>query len=143
MNQSRISEESGFTLIESMIALAVLAITLLGLVQVMSTAVRQNASTRFESMGVLIAQEKLEALRAEYNKELEAETGSSDLTAGFHGPETMIMEAPTGSRMGDSEFEVSWTVTIAGSQKIVNVTVEPQVSSQLTTDLRLTTIFVP
>jgi len=53
------------------------------------------------------------------------------------------MEAPTGSRMGDSEFEVSWTVTIAGSQKIVNVTVEPQVSNQLTTDLRLTTIFVP
>ncbi len=143
MNQSRISEESGFTLIESMIALAVLAITLLGLVQVMSTAVRQNASTRFESMGVLIAQEKLEALRAEYNKELEAETGSSDLTAGSHGPETMIMEAPTGSRMGDSEFEVSWTVTIAGPQKIVNVTVEPQVSNQLTTDLSLTTIFVP
>ncbi len=31
MNQSRISKDSGFTLIESMIALAVLAITLLGL----------------------------------------------------------------------------------------------------------------
>ena len=143
MNQSRISEESGFTLIESMIALAVLAITLLGLVQVMSTAVRQNASTRFESMGVLIAQEKLEVLRAEYNKELEVETGSSDLTAGSHGPETMTMAAPTGSSMGDSEFEVSWTVTIAGPQKTVNVIVEPQVSNQLTTDLSLTTIFVP
>ena len=143
MNQSRTSEESGFTLIESMIALAVLAITLLGLVQVMSTAVRQNASTRFESMGVLIAQEKLEALRAEYNKDLEAETSSSYLTAGSHGPETMTMAAPTGSRMGDSEFEVSWTVTIAGPQKTVNVIVEPQVSNQLTTDLSLTTIFVP
>lgn len=143
MNQSRVTQEGGFTLIESMIALAVLAITLLGLVQVMSTAVRQNASTRFKSMGVLIAQEKLETLRAEYNKELEAETGSSNLTAGSHGPETMIMEAPTGSRMGDSEFEVSWTVTIAGPQKIVNVTVDPQVSNQLTTDLNLTTVFVP
>jgi type IV pilus modification protein PilV len=143
MNQSRVSKESGFTLIESMIALAVLAITLLGLVQVMSTAVRQNASTRFESMGVLIAQEKLETLRAEYNKDLEAETGSSNLTAGSHGPETMIMQAPTGSSMGDSEFEVSWTVTIAGPQKIVNVIVEPQVSNQLTTDLSLTTVFVP
>jgi type IV pilus modification protein PilV len=143
MDQSRVSKESGFTLIESMIALAVLAITLLGLVQVMSTAVRQNASTRFESMGVLIAQEKLESLRAEYNRELEAEMGSSNLTAGSHGPETMTMEAPTGSSMGDSEFEVSWTVTIAGPQKIVNVIVEPQVSNQLTTDLSLTTIFVP
>ena len=30
-----------------------------------------------------------------------------------------------------------------GPQKIVNVTVEPQVSNQLTTDLSLTTIFVP
>ncbi len=143
MNRSRISKESGFTLIESMIALAVLAITLLGLGQLVSTAVRQNASTRSETMGVLIAQEKLEALRGEYNWELEAETGSSDLTAGSHGPETMIMEAPAGSSMGDSEFEISWTVTIAGSQKTVNVTVEPQLSNELTTDLSLTTIFVP
>ncbi len=143
MNQSRISKERGFTLIESMIALAVMAITLLGLGQLVSTAVRQNASTRFETMGVLIAQEKLEALRGEYNRELESETGSSDLTAGSHGPETLIMEAPAGSRMGDSEFEVSWTVIIAGPQKTVNVTVEPQVSNQLITDLSMTTIFVP
>ena len=143
MNQSRISKDSGFTLIESMIALAVLAITLLGLGQLVSTAVRQNASTRFETMGVLIAQEKLEALRGEYNRELESETGSSDLTAGSHGPETLIMEAPAGSSMGDSEFEVSWTVIIAGPLKTVNVTVEPQVSNQLITDLSLTTIFVP
>ncbi|TDI13632.1 MAG: prepilin-type N-terminal cleavage/methylation domain-containing protein [Acidobacteria bacterium] len=143
MNQSRISKDSGFTLIESMIALAVMAITLLGLGQLVSTAVRQNAATRFETMGVLIVQEKLEALRGAYNRELESETGSSDLTAGSHGPETLIMEAPAGSSMGDSEFEVSWTVTIAGSQKTVNVTVEPQVSNQLITDLSLTTIFVP
>ena len=143
MNQSRISKDSGFTLIESMIALAVLAITLLGLGQLVSTAVRQNAATRFETMGVLIAQEKLEALRGEYNRELESETGSSDLTAGSHGPETLIMEAPAGSSMGDSEFEVSWTVIIAGPQKTVNVTVEPQVSNQLITDLSMTTIFVP
>ena len=143
MTQSRISKDSGFTLIESMIALAVLAITLLGLGQLVSTAVRQNASTRFETMGVLIAQEKLEALRGEYNRELESETGSSDLTAGSHGPETLIMEAPAGSSMGDSEFEVSWTVIIAGPQKTVNVTVEPQVSNQLITDLSMTTIFVP
>lgn len=143
MKQSRISKDSGFTLIESMIALAVMAITLLGLGQLVSTAVRQNAATRFETMGVLIAQEKLEALRGEYNRELESETGSSDLTAGSHGPETLIMEAPAGSSMGDSEFEVSWTVIIAGPQKTVNVTVEPQVSNQLITDLSLTTIFVP
>ena len=143
MNQPRISKDSGFTLIESMIALAVLAITLLGLGQLVSTAVRQNASTRFETMGVLIAQEKLEALRGEYNRELESETGSSDLSAGSHGPETLIMEAPAGSSMGDSEFEVSWTVIIAGPQKTVNVTVEPQVSNQLITDLSMTTIFVP
>ena len=143
MTQSRISKDSGFTLIESMIALAVLAITLLGLGQLVSTAVRQNASTRFETMGVLIAQEKLEALRGEYNRELESETGSSDLSAGSHGPETLIMEAPAGSSMGDSEFEVFWTVIIAGPQKTVNVTVEPQVSNQLITDLSMTTIFVP
>ena len=143
MSQSRISKDSGFTLIESMIALAVLAITLLGTIQLVSTAVRQNASTRFETMGALVAQEKLEVLRAEYNNELEEETGSSDLTAGSHGPETTILEAPVGSSMGDSEFEVSWTVTVAGTRKTVNVTVEPQDSNELTTALNLTTTFVP
>jgi len=143
MSQSRISKDSGFTLIESMIALAVLAISLLGTIQLISTAVRQNASTRFETMGALVAQEKLEALRGEYNRELEAETGSTDLTAGSHGPETMTLEAPVGSSMGDSEFEISWTVTVDGTRKTVNVTVEPQVSSELITDLSLTTTFVP
>ena len=112
----------GFTLAEMMIANAVLVIA---------------------ASSSLVAQEKLEALRGEYNRELEAETGSTDLTAGSHGPETMTLEAPVGSSMGDSEFEISWTVTIDGTRKTVNVTVEPQVSSELITDLSLTTTFVP
>lgn len=143
MNHLRISEESGFTLVESMIALTILSISLLALIQLMQVAVRQNALARFETMVAVVAQDKLETLRAAYNNELETDTGSSALTAGSHGPETMTMAAPTNSSMGDSEFQVSWTVTVAGTQKIVNVTVEPQVSSELFMDLSLTTIFVP
>ncbi len=143
MRQSRISQEKGFTLIESMLTVAVLAISVLALGQLMSVAVRQNASARVETMSTAIAQDKLETLRAVYNKELETETASDDLSAGSHGPQMMTMEAPSESSMGDSQFQVSWTVTIAGTRKTVDVTVEPQVSSELASDLNLTTILVP
>lgn len=143
MKQSRISTEKGFTIVENMLAVAVLAISVLALGQLMSVAIRQNAFTRVETMSTAIAQEKLETLRAVYNRELETETASDDLTAGSHGPQTMTMEAPTESSMGDSEFQVSWTVTIAGTRKTVDVTVEPQVANELNSDLHLTTIFVP
>ncbi len=143
MRQSRISQEKGFTLIESMLAVAVLAISVLALGQLMSVAVRQNAVTRVETMSTALAQEKLETLRAVYNKELETETASDDLTAGSHGPQLRTMEAPTESSMGDSDFQVSWTVTIAGTRKTVDVTVEPQGSNELNSDLHLTTILVP
>ncbi len=143
MKQSRISTEKGFTIVENMLAVAVLAISVLALGQLMSVAIRQNAFTRVETMSTAIAQEKLETLRAVYNRELETETASDDLTAGSHGPQTMTMEAPIESSMGDSEFQVSWTVTIAGTRKTVDVTVEPQVANELNSDLHLTTIFVP
>ncbi len=143
MRQSRISTEKGFTIVENMLAVAVLAIAVLALGQLMSVAVRQNAFTRVETMSSSLAQEKLETLRAVYHQELETETASPDLTEGPHGPETRTMEAPAESNMGDSEFRVSWTVTIAGTTKTVDVTVEPQVSDELNTDLHLTTILVP
>ena len=43
MRQSRISKEKGFTIVENMLAVAVLAISVLALGQLMSVAVRQNA----------------------------------------------------------------------------------------------------
>ena len=62
MKQSRISTEKGFTIVENMLAVAVLAISVLALGQLMSVAVRQNAFTRVETMSTAIAQEKLEGL---------------------------------------------------------------------------------
>ena len=143
MRQSRISQEKGFSLIENMLAVAVLAISVLALGQLMSVAVRQNAFTRVETMSTALAQEKLETLRAVYNRELETETASPDLTNGVHGPQMMTMQAPAESSMGDSEFQVSWTVTIAGTTKTVAVTIEPQDSNELNSDLNLTTVLVP
>jgi len=144
MSKLKTSKEKGFTLIENMIALAVLTITLLGVAQLMAIAVRQTALARFETMAATIAQSKLEELRAVYNNELETETDSSDLTAGSHGPATMTLAAPAYSSMGDSQFQVSWAVIASGTRKIVSVTIEPQVPSGLnSTNFSLTAIFVP
>lgn len=127
-----------------MITLVVLTITLLGVVQLMAIAVRQVALARVETMAAVIAQSKLEELRAVYNNELETETDSNDLTAGSHGPTTVTLAAPAHSSMGDRQFEVSWAVIASGTRKIVSVTIEPQVPSALnSTNFSLTAIFVP
>jgi len=54
----------------------------------------------------------------------------------------VTLDQPTYSNMGDSQFQVSWVVTVAGSQKTMTVTVAPQVQNDLVnTSLSLTTIF--
>jgi prepilin-type N-terminal cleavage/methylation domain-containing protein len=144
MSKLKTSKEKGFTLIENVISLAVLTITLLGVVQLMAIAVRQVALARFETMAAVIGQTKLEELRAVYNNELETGTDSSDLAAGSHGPTTVTLAAPAHSSMGDSSFEVSWAVIESGTRKIVSVTIEPQVSNELNSgNFSLTAIFVP
>ncbi|MDA2931394.1 prepilin-type N-terminal cleavage/methylation domain-containing protein [Acidobacteria bacterium AH-259-O06] len=138
------SREKGFSLMESMIALAILTVALLGLVQLMSMALNQSALARSKTMAVSIAQEKLEQLRTTYNNDLNTETSSTDLTTGSHGPETVTLQAPSYSNMADQPFQVSWTVAVSGQQKTVTATVVPQNQNQMqSTSLSITTVFAP
>lgn len=136
--------EKGFTLIESIIALAVLAVSLLGLAQLMAVALRQNAFARSNTMAITLAQEKLEELRTKYNTELESGTANGDLTSGTHGPNEISLTAPAGSTTGDYRFEVGWEVTITGKQKTIQVTVAPIEQNELTSKtISVTTVFSP
>lgn len=141
--------ERGFTLIESMIAVAVLTVSMLGLSQLIAVALQQSAFSRYNNMAVEVTRKKIEELRTQFNNELETETADTDLTAGSHpsgspGYELVTLSAPGYSHMGDSQFQVSWTVTISGKQKTVTVTVDPQIVNVLTSkSLNFIAIFSP
>ena len=147
MRTRNTAEQKGITLIESMIAVAVMSIALMALAQLMAVALQQNAFSRYNTMAIEVAQWKLEELLTQYTNELETSTSDTDLTAGSHptgspGYETETLTAPTGSAMADYQFQVSWTVTVSGNQKTVTVTVAPMVVNELTSKtLSITTVF--
>ncbi len=147
MRECRTSREKGFTLVECMIAMVILSISCLALAQLMGVAARQNAFARYNTMAVEVAQMKLEELKTKFNNELETGTTDTDLTAGSHpsgspGYQLVTLDEPTYSNMGDSQYQVTWTVTVVGEQKTITVAVDPQVQNELTnTTLSVTTIF--
>ena len=137
------SSQKGFSLIESLIALAILAITMLGVVQLFAVAIRQNSFSRYNTMAISVAQQNLEYLQTEYNRELQNDVVAADLTAGNH-TRTVVLTQPTGSGTGDFSFDVSWTVTEIGSTNLVKVTVSPVVENEFQTrDLEMTAVFAP
>ena len=147
LRECRTSRKKGFSLVECMIALVILSISCLALAPLMGVAARQNAFARYNTMAVEVAQMKLEELRTKFNNELETGTTDTDLTANSHpsgspGYQLVTLDEPTYSNMGDSLFQVTWTVTVAGEQKTITVTVDPQVPNELTNEtLNLTAIF--
>ena len=147
MNTTRTSREKGFTLVECMIAVAVMTISFLGLAQLMTIAIQQNAFARYNTMALEVAQMKLEELKTEHNNELDTNTTEPNLTAGSHPSgspdyELVTLAAPTDSNMGDNQFQVSWTVAVSGREKTVTVTVAPQVQNELTNkSLSVATVF--
>jgi prepilin-type N-terminal cleavage/methylation domain-containing protein len=57
-------EDAGFTVVEMLVATAILVCGIAGLSYVAAVAVRQTATARGETMALLLAQSKLEELRA-------------------------------------------------------------------------------
>jgi prepilin-type N-terminal cleavage/methylation domain-containing protein len=125
------STEGGFTLVESVIALVILGGGLLGLAHLFVLAVHQYSYGRQNTMAVTVASDKLEQLRGAYNGDLLSGVTSSDLTAGGHGPVTVTVSGTPGSSTGDFNYRVSWSVAVAGKEKTVSITVEPESTHKL------------
>lgn len=117
-------DSRGFTLLESLIAIFVLAIGLLGLAQLLGIAITQSGTSREMTMATSVAVDQMERLKATYNDDLRNSRNSADLTAGNHGPSTVKLAAAPGTNQGDYEFLVSWTVVNSGNEKKVTLTVE-------------------
>jgi prepilin-type N-terminal cleavage/methylation domain-containing protein len=124
--------QDGFTLIEVMMAMALLGIVFLTMAQLLAIAVQQNSFSRYNSIGIEVARGQLEELNALYNNELATGVPAQELLTGEYGPIEVAVEAPEGSNQQDRIFDVSWTVTRgSGNNAEVTVTVNPRVQNPL------------
>lgn len=117
-------QSRGFTLMESMIALLILTIGLLGLAHLFVLAINQSAYARQNTMAVSVAEDKLEELKNMYSNDQSTGGTSADLVTGSHGPVTVSILGTSGSNQGTYQYSVSWTVSNpSGKEKDITVTV--------------------
>jgi prepilin-type N-terminal cleavage/methylation domain-containing protein len=64
LEKSRCSNESGFTLIEVMTAVALLVVALVALAQLFALSTRTNQGARYSTSTAILAEQKMEQLRA-------------------------------------------------------------------------------
>ncbi len=99
------NKERGFTLIEIMIALTLLAFGLLAAGQLLFVAAGSGSLARSKSTAGIAAQNMLESLGATYRQNQAA----PDLTIGTHGPVQTQVANPTDASTLNG-FAVSWAV---------------------------------
>jgi len=125
MVKTKHSRQSGFSLVETMLAMLLLGISFLALGQLIGVAINQNALSRSTSVGITVAMGKMEELRRIYNQQLAAggvtlASGSSTETMRF---DNSLQGTETSSNV--RSYAVKWTVTpVAGSTSELQVKVE-------------------
>ena len=94
--------QSGFTLIETVISLFILAVVLLAISSLVWSIMRSNSQSRELTAATTLAQDKLEGLR---------KSGFSSLTPGADSV-----------RLGNIDYIRQWSVAPAGNLAIITVT---------------------
>lgn len=103
------TRDSGFTLVETLIAILVVTAGLLVLAQLVGVAIHHNSRARSGSIAIAVAQGQLEMLRAQYYRELHTGVAESDLTIGSHVAPPL--------QVGTRFFRVSWDVTLGSANR--------------------------
>jgi len=119
------SPEAGFSLIEVLVALTILAVGLLGLALLQTTAIKGNAIASKSSIAVQVAQDKLEWFR---NQPWAGITSSNGGTIGDNATSAAVYATLPGNPGGDSvvvggtTFSRVWAVTpVTGNLRTVTV----------------------
>lgn len=105
--QARASE-SGVTLIETLIAITVLSITLLGLVQALPLSIRMNTNARKGISVLSIAQANVERLKTEASLDL------THFNALANGSAKYTLEGDITTNASLTTYTVQWTITSGG-----------------------------
>jgi type IV pilus assembly protein PilV len=82
--QQSIGPNAGFTLVESMLALAIMSVGLLALAGLQITALRGNALSRSMTTAVSIAEQRLEQLKNTPYSDIQAEAATQVTASNLH-----------------------------------------------------------
>jgi type IV pilus assembly protein PilV len=82
--QQSIGPDAGFTLVESMLALAIMSVGLLALAGLQITALRGNALSRSMTTAVSIAEQRLEQLKNTPYSDIQAEAATQVTASNLH-----------------------------------------------------------
>jgi len=99
--------QKGFSLIEILIAISILAIGLLALAEMQITAIQGNAFSSTTTDATTLAQDRMEQLMALTYSSL---TTDDDLNAGSHPPGTQA-QVPGTAQVQGVNYTISWDVT--------------------------------
>ncbi len=128
----RKDRESGLSILETLIAVSILGVSILGMAQLVGIAVQLSSFARYSTAAISVARSKIEELRADYNEQLLSGTAAASLSDGSHGPENKIVQSDN-DQVSNRSLAVSWTVSSNGPQKDVVVSVIPTGGSTTTT----------
>ena len=148
-----LNKSNGFSLIEIMIALGILAFGLLAVAMLMSSAARSDSVARSKSTAAIAAQNMIENLANLYQRNPLAE----DLILGNHGPrKTEILNPVDGTIL--NRYNINWVIGEVADPRqdkrldarIVTITITPidhsgedNSRSVLNKTLNMSTIFSP
>ena len=118
-NQSRRSSDSGFSLIELLIAMLILAIGLLGGMIVILTAISTNARNRFDTAAVALAQSTMDRILVLSSSAVTQQTQVTDCK----GTVTNITTSPGGAAVT--------TLSVANGNQMIDFTQAPVVGYQM------------
>lgn len=116
---------AGFSVLEMVVAIAVIGVSLLGLAQLLSVAIQQNDFARYSTIGIEVARGKLEELKAAYNRQIETGALQDSLSDGEHGPENIVLPSYS-SAYGFRTLAVKWWVdSPSAARKNIRISVWP------------------
>lgn len=119
-------KHEGFSLIEVLIALVILAVSLLGMAGLMATTTRNNSYGGHLTEATTLAQDKLEQLRATPSGMIKLNTAVTDNPVGSTGITygrswvAVPNAAPPGNTLNTITITVSWTDTILRSFSMIS-----------------------
>lgn len=118
--------QKGFSLIETIVAIVIITVGLLTLAHLMTVSIMMHETTESDLKSVQLAQGKMESLKAQFNSFMASGNLPADLSAGSHGPETVVIQTDETNTQNFLSFDVNWNIAdMSGGMKQVTLSVNP------------------